>query len=232
MDVNKLEEHLDIRFHDKDLLIQAFTHSSYANEYRHDDFRDNERLEFLGDAVLELAVSEYLFSTYKDVPEGHLTKLRAQIVCEPSLYHFAKKMNFGDFLRLGKGEEQSGGRERPAILADCFEAFLGALYIDKGLEDVNKFLETYVFPHIQVGAFSHGMDYKSKLQELVQKKKNHQITYEVIGEFGPPHHKEFHVQVTVNGKALGQGIGHSKKEAEQHAAKIALDQLKKQNERT
>src|SRR5690625_4653966 len=102
MDVNKLEEHLDIRFHDKDLLIQAFTHSSYANEYRHDDFRDNERLEFLGDAVLELAVSEYLFSTYKDVPEGHLTKLRAQIVCEPSLYHFAKKMNFGDFLRLGK----------------------------------------------------------------------------------------------------------------------------------
>lgn len=232
MDVNELEEHLDIRFHDKDLLIQAFTHSSYANEYRHDDFRDNERLEFLGDAVLELAVSEYLFSTYKDVPEGHLTKLRAQIVCEPSLYHFAKKMNFGDFLRLGKGEEQSGGRERPAILADCFEAFLGALYIDKGLEDVNKFLETYVFPHIQVGAFSHGMDYKSKLQELVQKKKNHQITYEVIGEFGPSHHKEFHVQVTVNGKALGQGIGHSKKEAEQHAAKIALDQLKKQNERT
>lgn len=225
MDISELEKQLNIEFKQKELLVQAFTHSSYVNEHRQEQFEDNERLEFLGDAVLELGVSQYLFNTYKQLPEGELTKLRAAIVCEPSLMNFAQELDFGKFLLLGKGEAQTGGRERPAILADVFESFLGALYLDQGYEKVIQFLEKHVFPKINTGAFSHGMDYKSKLQEFVQQDKNQKVTYEVVEEKGPSHDREFLVHVSINGKTIGEGLGRSKKEAEQRAAKLALDQL-------
>ena len=225
MDVGKLEEQLKIKFNQQDILKQAFTHSSYVNEHRKESYQDNERLEFLGDAVLELGVSQYLFQKNNTMPEGELTKLRAAIVCEPSLMSFAKQLNFGEYLLLGKGEEQTGGRERPAILADVFEAFLGALYVDQGYVIALKFLEEHVFPEINTGAFSHAMDYKSQLQEFVQQDKNQTVSYEIIEERGPSHDKEFVVRVLLKEKTAGEGIGRSKKEAEQRAAKYALDQL-------
>ena len=229
MDISELEKQLNIEFKQKELLVQAFTHSSYVNEHRQEQFEDNERLEFLGDAVLELGVSQYLFNTYKQLPEGELTKLRAAIVCEPSLMNFAQELDFGKFLLLGKGEAQTGGRERPAILADVFESFLGALYLDQGYEKVIQFLEKHVFPKINTGAFSHGMDYKSQLQEIIQQDKNQKVTYKVIEEKGPSHDKEFLVRVYINDDAAGEGVGHSKKEAEQHAAKIALGKINASN---
>ena len=223
MDISELQKHLNVEFHDEDLLLQAFTHSSYVNEHKESDYKDNERLEFLGDAVLELAVSEYLYSTYKTMPEGDLTRLRAAIVCEPSLDRFAKELDFGKYLLLGRGEEQSGGRERPAILADVCEAFLGALYLDQGFQKVVAFLATHVFPKIRTGEFSEGSDYKTQLQEMVQQDKHHRVSYEVIDETGPSHDKKFLVRVLINGKDFGEGVGRSKKEAEQRAAKVAIE---------
>ena len=148
MNVQKLEEELAISFRDKQLLQQAFTHSSYVNEHQRTDIHDNERLEFLGDAVLELAVSEFLFKKYKNMSEGDLTKLRASIVCEESLYHFSELLHFHEYVLLGKGEERTGGRHRQALLADVFEAFLGALYIDRGMNACEKFLREHIFPHV------------------------------------------------------------------------------------
>ncbi len=225
MDVNQLEQHLSIKFNNPNLLKQAFTHSSYVNEHKGKSFHDNERLEFLGDAVLELAVSQYLFTQNEEMPEGEMTKLRAAIVCEPSLVGFAMELQFGDYLLLGKGEEQTGGRERPAILADAFEAFLGALYVDQGYEKANGFLEQYVFEKINVGAFSHAMDYKSQLQEFVQQDNKQTVVYQIVEERGPSHDKEFVSQALINGNSVGEGIGKSKKEAEQRAAKASLDRL-------
>lgn len=223
MDIRPLEEHLGISFQQKALLKEAFTHSSYVNEHRKQRLSDNERLEFLGDAVLELAVSQYLYRNNKDMPEGEMTKLRAAIVCEPSLKNFAEELEFGKFLRLGKGEQQTGGRERPAILADAFEAFLGALYLDQGFDNVLDFLNIHVFPKLTTGAFSHAMDYKSQLQEFVQQHKDQKIEYRIIEEKGPSHNKEFVAEVVIQEKAAGNGTGRTKKEAEQRAAKNALD---------
>ncbi|MBC5635930.1 MULTISPECIES: ribonuclease III [Ornithinibacillus] len=225
MDRKKLEQMLQIEFQNIDVIRQAFTHSSYVNEHRDINTSDNERLEFLGDAVLELGVSQYLYRKYPQMPEGEMTKLRAAIVCEPSLETFARSLNFGDHILLGKGEEMTGGRNRPALLADVFEAFLGALYLDKGFDTALHFLEKHVFPKIDTGAFSHGMDYKSKLQEIVQQDKNQTIEYQIIEEKGPSHNKEFVAELRINDKVLGSGIGRTKKEAEQRAAKNALDQL-------
>ncbi|GAA0612509.1 ribonuclease III [Virgibacillus siamensis] len=225
MKISVLQEKLGITFQDHDLLRQAFTHSSYVNEHREGKFSDNERLEFLGDAVLELGVSQYLYQTKQKMAEGELTKLRASIVCEPSLVNFARELNFGDHILLGKGEEQTGGRERPALLADVFEAFLGALYLDQGYDVAIQFLEKYVFPKISTGAFSHAMDYKSQLQELVQQHRNHNIEYTITGENGPSHNKEFVAQVLIKGDVAGDGSGRTKKEAEQRAAKDALDKF-------
>ncbi|WP_339215371.1 ribonuclease III [Ornithinibacillus sp. FSL M8-0202] len=225
MDRKKLEQMLQIEFQNIDVIRQAFTHSSYVNEHRDINTSDNERLEFLGDAVLELGVSQYLYRKYPQMPEGEMTKLRAAIVCEPSLETFARSLNFGDHILLGKGEEMTGGRNRPALLADVFEAFLGALYLDKGFDTALHFLEKHVFPKIDTGAFSHGMDYKSKLQEIVQQDKNQTIDYQIIEEKGPSHNKEFVAELRINDKVLGSGIGRTKKEAEQRAAKNALDQL-------
>ncbi len=217
---------IGITLENEKLLKQAFTHSSYVNEHRRKPFEDNERLEFLGDAVLELTVSQFLYKKYPTMTEGELTKLRAAIVCEPSLVAFANELDFGKLVLLGKGEEMTGGRARPALLADVFEAFIGALYLDQGIETVIKFLEKVVFPKINAGAFSHVMDYKSQLQELIQRDGTGAIEYRVLQEIGPAHNKEFVSKVSLNGKELGVGTGKSKKEAEQHAAQMALDILK------
>ncbi|MBT2216725.1 ribonuclease III [Virgibacillus dakarensis] len=227
MDVAKLEKQLGITFHDHALVKLAFTHSSYVNEHRREVFSDNERLEYLGDAVLELAVSQYLYRNNTQMPEGEMTKLRAAIVCEPSLNNFAHDLHFGEHLMLGKGEEQTGGRERPAILADAFEAFLGALYLDQGFDAVLHFMNKFIFPKIENGAFSHAMDYKSQLQELVQQYRNASVEYNVVEEKGPSHDKEFVSEVVIKGKTSGRGIGRTKKEAEQRAAKDALDTFNK-----
>lgn len=221
-----LEQELNISFSNKSLLFQAFTHSSYVNEHRRKLYTDNERLEFLGDAVLELSVSKYLFERYPHMSEGELTKLRASIVCEPSLVIFANELNFGRFVLLGKGEELTGGRERPALLADCFEAFIGAMYLDQGLDVVVEFLQRVVYPKVEVGAFSHVMDFKSQLQEYVQRDAHGSIEYRILLEKGPAHNREFISQVLLNGSELGTGTGRSKKEAEQHAAQMALAMLK------
>jgi ribonuclease III len=222
----ELQKKLDVFFTDEKLLKQAFTHSSYVNEHRRKPHEDNERLEFLGDAVLELTVSKFLFKKYPLMSEGELTKLRAAIVCEPALVDFANELSFGTFILLGKGEELTGGRERPALLADVFEAFIGALYLDKGLETVIEFLEKVVFPKINAGAFSHVMDFKSQLQELVQRDGAGVIEYRVLQEKGPAHNREFVSRVSLNGDELGTGTGKSKKEAEQHAAQMGLAKLK------
>ncbi|WP_379967200.1 ribonuclease III [Ectobacillus sp. sgz5001026] len=222
----KFQSHIGIEFTNEKLLIQAFTHSSYVNEHRKKPHEDNERLEFLGDAVLELTVSQYLFQKYPTMSEGELTKLRASIVCEPSLVQFANELSFGEFVLLGKGEEMTGGRERPALLADVFEAFIGALYLDQGLEVVWDFLKTVVYPKINEGAFSHLMDFKSQLQELIQRDGSGNIEYEILHEKGPAHSREFVSHVMLNGEILGVGMGRSKKEAEQHAASEALKKLK------
>ena len=218
----QFQEHFQVRFQNTTILYQAFTHSSYVNEHRRKFFTDNERLEFLGDAVLELSVSQYLFQQYTAMSEGELTKLRAAIVCEPSLVLFANELNFGKYVLLGKGEELTGGRERPALLADVFEAFIGALYLDQGLETVIEFLEKVVFPKIELGAFSHVMDYKSQLQEIIQQHNNGTLSYEIVEEKGPAHNRTFVSRVILNTKELGIGNGRSKKEAEQQAARLAI----------
>lgn len=223
MNIQKLEEQFGITFQDYNLVKQSFIHSSYVNEHRKENFLDNERLEFLGDAVLELGVSQYLYHQYPAMLEGEMTKLRAAIVCEASLANFALQLEMDQHILLGKGEEQSGGRNRPALLADVFESFLGALYIDQGYDQVITFLDSYVFPKISMGAFSHAMDYKTQLQEMVQQQKNQKIEYQIIEEKGPSHNKEFVAQVRINDQNYDVGVGRTKKEAEQRAAKNALD---------
>ncbi|MBB5172110.1 ribonuclease III [Texcoconibacillus texcoconensis] len=208
-----------------ELFIQAFTHSSYVNEHHIRTFDDNERLEFLGDAVLELAISQYLFKTFDKMSEGEMTKLRAAIVCEPSLATIANDLSFGEYVFLGKGEEMTGGRDRSALLADVFESFVGALYLDLGMEAVYTFLEKTVYPKIQEGAFSHRMDYKSQLQEFIQQDRHGTLEYHIVQEKGPAHCREFVSEVWLDEEKLGEGVGRSKKEAEQQAAQRALSKV-------
>ena len=216
---------LQVQFRDAALLEAAFTHSSYKNEHRQANLKDNERLEFLGDAVLELCVSQYLYRQYPGAVEGDLTRMRAAIVCEPSLASFAKELRFPPLLRLGKGEEISGGRERPSLLADAVEAFLGALFLDQGLPAVDDFLARHFYVRIPRSGFtddSWRKDFKTLLQELVQKESLGELAYATVSESGPAHERKFVVQVTVAGKICGEGAGRSKKEAEQRAAQSAL----------
>ncbi|PLR69720.1 MULTISPECIES: ribonuclease III [Bacillaceae] len=222
----QFQEQIGHTFQNERLLYQAFTHSSYVNEHRKKPYEDNERLEFLGDAVLELTISQFLFKKYPTMSEGDLTKVRAAIVCEPSLVAFANELSFGKLVLLGKGEEMTGGRARPALLADVFEAFIGALYLDSGLDPVVSFLEKCVFPKINDGAFSHVMDFKSQLQEFVQRDSKGSLEYKILHEKGPAHNREFVATVSLNGEVLGTGNGKSKKAAEQHAAQEALTKLK------
>ncbi|RBW67539.1 ribonuclease III [Bacillus taeanensis] len=226
MKFESFQQKIDFKFHQEQLMIQAFTHSSYVNEHRRKPYEDNERLEFLGDAVLELTISQYLYKKYPQMSEGELTKLRAAVVCEASLVQFANELSFGDLVLLGKGEEMTGGRERPALLADIFEAFIGALYLDQGLEAVVSFLEVHVYPKVNAGAFSHVMDYKSQLQELVQREGLGQLYYRIVQEKGPAHNREFVSTVSLDNRVLGEGHGRSKKEAEQEAAQKALADLR------
>ncbi|MFW7420736.1 ribonuclease III [Vagococcus fluvialis] len=226
----EIKNKYDIVFKDISLLEQAFTHSSYVNEHRHLELTDNERLEFLGDAVLELIISEYLYHHFQDMPEGKLTKLRATIVREDSLAMFAKDCGFDAYVRLGKGEENSNGRSRSSLLCDLFEAFLGALFIDQGSLKANEFIYKVIIPKIEAGAFSHEMDHKTALQEVLQKNGDIFIEYRLVKEEGPAHSRIFHVEVNAGGKLLGVGSGKSKKVAEQKAAEVALTDLKKDNQ--
>jgi ribonuclease-3 len=225
-DLKKLQQKLQIQFHNKLLLKQAFTHASYVNEHRFSQHQDNERLEFLGDAVLELTVSEYLYNLFPTRPEGELTKLRAAIVCEPSLVKFAEVLNFGQYVLLGKGEELTGGRSRPALLADVFEAFIGSLYLDQGIEAARTFLDRFVFPLISDNGKLQMSDYKTELQELTQHHNMELLEYRIVEERGPAHEREFVSEVYMGMECIGRGNGRSKKEAEQQAASVALIQLK------
>ncbi|QRG65540.1 ribonuclease III [Brevibacillus choshinensis] len=225
MSFAQLQEKIGVRFHDESVLRQAFTHSSYVNEQRGKRIQDNERLEFLGDAVLELTVSQFLYKTFPKMSEGEMTKLRAAIVCEPSLVKFAELLNFGDLVLLGKGEELTGGRQRPALLADVFEAFVGALYLDQGVDAVFTFMEKYVYPRVDKGEFAQVTDFKSQLQEFVQQDNLGDIQYRIVEEKGPAHNREFVSEVLLNNRSLGVGSGRSKKEAEQQAAARALVKL-------
>ncbi|MGC4375607.1 ribonuclease III [Fictibacillus sp. Mic-4] len=226
--VEPVQERINITFNNVNLLVQAFTHSSYVNEHRGRPHEDNERLEFLGDAVLELTISQYLYTKFPTMSEGELTKLRAAIVCEPSLVKFANDLHFGEYVLLGKGEEHTGGRTRPALLADVFEAFIGALYLDQGIDKVIEFLDQHVVPKINEGAFSHVMDFKSQLQEYVQREGIGTIDYKIVQEKGPAHNREFVSEVRLNNETFGIGFGRSKKEAEQHAAQEAIQKINQQ----
>lgn len=215
---DSLQRQLGIRFKRTGLLKQAFTHTSYVNENKNGSAKDNERLEFLGDAVMQLLVAEYLYLTHPRRPEGELTRMRAAIVCEPSFAKFAETLELGKYVLLGRGEEQLGGRSRPALLADLFESFIGALYLDSGLDAVREFLRARIFPLIDGADYLPVKDYKSKLQERAQHRALGAIEYVIDEERGPAHDREFVVSVFVGGTRYGTGTGRTKKEAEQRAA--------------
>lgn len=217
----KFEEIIGYKFKNKNLIIHALTHSSYANE-RKIQSGSNERLEFLGDSVLSIVVSEHLYTNLK-VAEGELTKLRASLVCEKSLHIFAKQINLGAFLLLGKGEENTGGRERPSILADAFEAVIAAIYLDGGMEAARKYILGFMPKDLEHSTKFAFKDFKTVLQEVVQKNPEEKVEYVLIDEEGPDHNKRFVVEVMLNSQVIGRGKGKSKKEAEQFAAREALE---------
>lgn len=222
-DAKVLEERLGVDFSKKDLLVQAVTHSSYAMEHEHPRSSCNERLEFLGDAFFDAAIGELLYARLPDVEEGRLTKLRAMIVCEESLYEAALSLGIGDVLLLGRGEEMSGGRTRKSLLADALEALIGALYLDQGYEAVRELVARLFEDKIEDAIEGRIVqDFKSTYQEQLQAHGHVEIHYEVIREEGPDHNKRFFTEVSVDGTVTGKGSGHSKKEAEQAAAKDAL----------
>ena len=221
-DLSILEEKLGYKFNNIKFLEIGVTHSSFANETR-EHVPYNERQEFLGDAVLSIIVSDYIFENYTKLPEGELTKLRASLVCEKSLCGFSNELELGSFLRLGHGEELMGGRERPSILADAFEAVLAAVYLDGGIEPATKIVLRFVkkaLEHVENAPFK---DYKTLLQEIVQKNPEERLSYVLVAESGPDHDKRFEVDVLLNSNVIGHGIGKSKKAAEQLAAKEALE---------
>ena len=225
----RLSERLGIVFRDLSLLDQALTHTSYANEAVRRKVVHNERLEFLGDAVLELATSTYLFRQFPMMPEGDLTKARASVVCEAALHRRASEVDLGAFLLLGRGEETSGGRERPSILADAFEAVIGALYIDQGWQEASGFVLRQLRQElVEVAQGQSIKDYKTILQEVIQRHPGQRIVYELLSAEGPDHAKVFTVAVRVNGLAYGVGTGRSKKAAEQNAAQQALPKFQNQ----
>lgn len=220
-----LRERFSIVFSNKAVLETAFTHTSYANEHRALNISHNERLEFLGDAALQLTISQYLYDKYPDMPEGDMSKLRSTIVREESLAGFTRQCGFEQHIMLGRGEEKTGGRNRPAILGDLFEAFLGALLLDQGIGAVQDFLKTVMIPQVEVGNYERVKDYKTSLQELLQVNGDVDISYQVANETGPAHDKTFEIDILVNGEKISHGIGKSKKLAEQDAAKSALNKL-------
>ena len=220
-----LEEKLQYTFTDRALLSEALNHSSYANEHRGTGVNSNERLEFLGDAVLGFVTAEHLFKTYPNLPEGDLTRIRAALVCEQSLYEVARQLELGTYLKLGRGEEAGGGRERQSILADAVEAVFAAVYLDSDLDSVSRIIHRVLLDRFSAHVVEERKDYKTALQELVQREEGQTLSYEMIGESGPDHNKTFTFRVRINGDDAGQGSGHSKKEAEQAAARDALTRL-------
>lgn len=225
-DLNALENRIGYSFHDKKLLKQALTHSSFMNEQKINKTADYERLEFLGDAVLELVSSDFLFHEYKTLPEGELTKLRASMVCEPALAFCAKDIELGEFILLGKGEELTGGRNRASITSDVMEAVIGAIYLDGGMDEAKKFINRFVLSDLENKQLFY--DSKSHLQEFVQGTLKKDIHYDLLEESGPEHNKTFVVEVIMEEQSLGKGLGRTKKAAEQQAAYEALLFLKEQ----
>lgn len=222
--IKDLETAIGYQFRNITLLQNALTHSSYANERWHDSLMSNERLEFLGDSILGMITAEFLYKTFSDRPEGELTRMRADMVCEQALAAVANRLGLGKHLRLGHGEEQSGGRERDSILADAVESVIAASFLDGGMEAARKIVEQYVLCEVPVNKFQN-QDYKTTLQELVQQKKNQILTYNLVGESGPDHDKRFTIAVCLNGAEIGRGTGSSKKRAEQAAAQVAIENL-------
>ena len=224
--MESLEKKLGYTFRDRSLLSEALNHSSYANEHRSAEVSSNERLEFLGDSVLGFVTAEFLFKTYGKLPEGDLTRIRAALVCEQSLYEVAKFLGLGQYLKLGKGEEAGGGRQRQSILADATEAVFAAVYLDGGMERVRELICRVLLS--RAPAAEERRDYKTTLQEIVQRRSGQVLTYHMVDESGPDHNKTFLFQVRLNGAPVGQGRGHGKKEAEQAAARDALEKLHEQ----
>lgn len=219
-DIKELQEKIGYKFRDEGLLLRALSHSSYVNE-NHTAGGSNERLEFLGDSVLGFITAENFFTNYTNFPEGELTKLRAAMVCEKSLAGFAREIQLGDYLMLGKGEVITGGRERPSIQADAFEAVIAAVYLDGGMDAARKFVLKYIDEAIR--RHQSVKDYKTMLQEVVQRNPGELIEYALVGETGPDHDKRFEVEVHLNSNVIGRGVGKSKKRAEQEAAREALE---------
>ncbi len=226
-DYEKLESNIGYCFKNKELLINALTHTSYANEHRYKGIKNNERLEFLGDAVLELVSSEYLYNNMKDMPEGKMTKLRASLVCEPTLAMDARAIGLDEFLYLGKGEDNTGGRRRDSIVSDAFEALIGAIFLDGGIEEAKYFVLKFALDDIENKKLFY--DSKTILQERINSVKNGNLSYEIVGESGPDHDKSYEAVAVLDGQIVGRGNGHTKKAAEQQAAFCALKTLDKRN---
>ena len=222
--IKDLENAIGYQFKNITLLQNALAHSSYANERWHDSLKSNERLEFLGDSILGMVTAEYLYRNFPDRPEGDLTRMRADMVCERSLAVAAERIALGDHLLLGNGEEAGGGRRRDSILADAVESVIAACFLDGGMDAARRFIDTFVLTDVPVKKLRNA-DYKTALQELVQQKKNQTLSYAMVGESGPDHDKKFEVEVSLNGKMVGRGSGSSKKRAEQDAAKAAIEAL-------
>lgn len=221
-----LAKEFDIHFSDPRLLAEAFTQASYVNEHPHQNLKFYERIEFLGDAVLELIVSEYIYKRYPELPQGKLTRLRAAMVCEDSFSKFAKECHFDQYIRLGHGEELAGARQRPGLLCDIFESFVGALYLDQGRPAVEKFVRRVIFPKLDMGWFDHAVDAKTSLQEFLQRDGDVLIEYHLLEESGTENNPTFHVDVAANGQVIADGQGSSKKQAEMQAAQRALKKLR------
>ena len=224
--IKDLEAALGYKFQNITLLQNALTHSSYANERWHNSLLSNERLEFLGDSILGMAVAAYLYHNFPDRPEGELTRMRADMVCETSLAAIAVRLDLGKHLLLGHGEERFGGRNRASILADAVESVIAAAYLDGGIEAARGIITRFVLCNVPVNKLQNA-DYKTALQELVQQKKNQVLCYQLVGESGPDHDKVFTAQVLLNNQIIGEGTGSSKKRAEQDAARAALEKLEK-----
>lgn len=220
--MENFEKQLNYTFKDRKLLKNALTHSSYANETKCKN-GSNERLEFLGDAVLSIIVAEYIYNAFPEMAEGELTKLRASLVCEKSLSKFSMQLNIGNYLKLGKGEEHNGGHDRPSMLADTFEAVLAAMYIDGGFEVAKKHVLRFILPEISSTHEASFKDYKTYLQEIIQRNPEERLSYVLIGESGPDHNKNFTVEVKLNSNVIATGNGTTKKRAEQDAAMQALE---------
>lgn len=219
-----LEERLGYQFKNRVLLENALTHSSYANEHRESGMSSNERLEFLGDSVLGMVVADHLYREHPQMPEGELTRTRAALVCEGSLFEVARALELGKYLRLGRGEDAGGGRERPSILADATEAVLAAVYLDGGIAQARRLIRTLILGNEE--EMSASRDYKTALQELVQRESGQKLAYRLVSAEGPDHAKRFTVEVELNGVTVGAGEGRTKKAAEQNAAKAAIAELK------